>query len=201
MLGDEDVIAIKVEQELLGEEVLNIFYFLYELGIIGVTLVDLLSEFKLAVWDLVRIGQHPDVSTINMQAQNLTNGVDVDDLPLSDIGVDTTGGDVLPSSTAAGYVLNVGSRETRPGGKRIAGISDARVTDNAYDAGGTISADIEDAFAVSLDVSGLIIGEGVLIPYVVGRDLLGIIDLNRIQPIASAAVSALIRTQTSRRAN
>lgn len=198
-LASGNKVSITVEQSLLGEEVLNIFYYVWNLVEEGVALYDLLLEFKDVVWDIVRLSQNADVVTNNFVARNLSNGVDIDTLNSGDLGLDATGGDVCPSYVAAGYALNVGTLETRPGSKRIAGPGEQRVNDNDYVPGGTVATDIETAFAATLPVTGVVVGEGDLIPYIIGRDVLGALDLLRTQPVLSCQVSATIRSQVSRR--
>lgn len=198
-LEDDDVLSITVEQTLLSEDVINVFYYVWNVVDAGVTLLDVLSLFKAAVWNFVRAAQTPDVTTNNFVARNLTNGVDIETLNEGTVGLDATGGDVTPSYTAIGFTLNVGTLLTRPGSKRIAGPGEQRVNDNDYDGGGTVSDDIEDKFAATLPVTGASVGEGDAIPHIVGRDILGALDLNRIQPILTVSVSPTIRTQTSRR--
>lgn len=199
VLDDNDVLSITVEQELLGEDLINIFYYVWEAVNFGVTLLDILTDFKDDVWDAIRAGMNPDLSAVNFVGRNLTNGLDIDNLVGPVNGLDITGGDVSPSYVAAGYSLLVGSLETRPGSKRFAGTSEQRVNDNDYIAGGTVSADIETLLAARITVSGLLIGDGDIVPYIVGRDLLGALDLTRIQPVQAAQVSSTIRSQTSRR--
>lgn len=198
-LENGNIVSITVDQSLLGEDVINVFYYLYQLTDAGVTLLDMLSKFRDAVWALVRVGMNPDLVTNNFIGRNLTNGIDIEVLNAGSVGLDATGGDVSPSYVAAGYALNVGSRETRPGSKRFAGTSEQRVNDNQYDAGGTTSADIETALAVTLAIIGASVGEGDGVPHIVGRDIFGDLELTRTQPILSAQVSSTIRSQVSRR--
>lgn len=198
-LENGDIVSITVEQSLLAEDVLNVFYYVWDVLEEGVIILDLLIEFRDFVWGFVRAGQNPEVVTNNFVGRNLTNGIDIETLNDGTIGTDVTGGDVSPSSLAAGYALNVGTLLTRPGSKRFAGTSEQRVDDNDYDAGGVVSSQIETAIAATLDVSGPAVGEGDMIPNIVGRDEFGALDLNRKQPVLTVAVAPTIRTQVSRR--
>ncbi|MCK5643812.1 MAG: hypothetical protein KAJ19_23635 [Gammaproteobacteria bacterium] len=199
MLDDGDILSVTVEQTSLGEDILNIFYYVYEVSLIGATILDVLLEFQQSVWTFVRGGMNPDMETNAYVGRNLSNGVDIETLVFPQIGLDITGGDISPTSLAAGYSLLVGSLETRPGSKRFAGISEQRVNDNIYDAGGVIAANIESSLAQILDVVGAVSGEGSAIPTIVGRDILGALELTRTQPVITAEVAGTVRTQVSRR--
>ena len=87
-IEDNNRLSITVEQSLLGEDVLNIFYYVFNLIEAGVVLFDLLSEFETQVCDKVRLGQVPEVVTNNFVGRNLTNGVDIEVLNSGDLGLD-----------------------------------------------------------------------------------------------------------------
>lgn len=199
MLSDDDLVSVTVEQELLGEDIINVFYFLYEVTVLGATLFDLIEDFRTNIWTYIRAGQTSELATVNLVGRNLTNGVDIEELPGIQVGLDVGAGPPMPTYVAAGYRLNVGSLETRPGGKRFAGVGETRVDDNEYIAGGTVATDIEEKLALISGVTGTVIGSGLIHPIVIGRDVLGALDLLRFQPVTTAAVATSIRSQVSRR--
>lgn len=199
MLEDSDIIKITVNQEYLGEDALNVFWYIYGLVAAGVTLVDVALDFIDHVWEFVQESQHPVTETVTLKMENMTNAIDVDVVSLGTFGLDDTGGLAQPSYVASGFSMDVSDKTTRPGSKRFVGIGETRTTANTYDAGGTVADDIETALSNFVDVIGGAAGEGTIIPVIVGRDEFGQPDLTRVSPVTSSTVSSTIRSQVSRR--
>ena len=201
MLENNDIVKVTFNQSLFGEEIKNVFWYLYELAVAGVTLLDLLDLLTTEVFTPMSLTQVPDLEYVNSVAENVTNGIDTDTLPIAGEGTDLSAGPASPSYVSAGYTLNVGNRTTRPGGKRIAGMGETRVVDNAYVPGGTTAADAALAMATSWFVTGTPTGSGIIVPVVVGRAIDGSPDLLRINEITTVSVNPTIRSQVSRRSS
>lgn len=199
MLEDGDVVKITVKQTLNAEDVINVFFYVYDLIILGVNLTDVIIDFRDQVWALIRTGQVPEIETTEIIGENVTNGVDINAVSLSIFGLDASGLAVLPSYVAAGYRLNVGDKTTRPGAKRFSGVGEGRVTDNDYDPGSGVQFNIEEILAEAITADHNPVGTALLTPVIVGRDIVGALDLTRISPIISATLAPTIRTQVSRR--
>lgn len=198
MLDHEDIVQVIDEQELNGERILNIFYYIVSVFTAGVTLLELLLEFRDIVVVPMRAIQHVDLEHIKLHANNLTNGLDEEDLVMGLAGTDSAG-EALNTFTAAAFTLIVGSKLTRNGSKRIAGISEGRVTGNIYTGGAGLDEDLSDAMSEVLQVSGTPSGELDAYPAVIGRDLLGELILANWNGIVTCSVKTNITSQTSRK--
>ena len=106
----------------------------------------------------------------------------------------------MPSATSMGWRFNVTTKTTRPGGKRIGGLTDVSVLGNDLVLDAPQRAFFETAFFATLSVSA-IPGETEIDPVIIGRDILGALDLNRTQRTFSGSVASEVTTQASRRAN
>lgn len=197
-LEHENIVQIVDEQELSGERILNIFYYIVSVFTAGVTLLELLLEFKDIVLVPMRAIQHVDLEHISLHANNLSNGLDEDDLVLGLNGVDSAG-EALNTFTAAAFTLIVDSKLTRNGSKRIGGISEGRVTGNVYTGGAGLDEDLSDAMSEVLQVTGTPSGELDAYPIVVGRDIFGGLVLANWNSIVASSVKTNITSQTSRK--
>lgn len=197
-LVDGDIIQINAEQELAGESILNIFYYITSLLVTGVTLLDILIEFRDLVIEAQRELQATELTHTNIHAQNLSNELDEEDLVLGLDGVDSAG-EVLSTFTAAGFALLVETKITRNGAKRVAGILEGRVNGQVYIAGEGLDTAYAEALAALIPVTGTPSGVATMFPIVVGRDLLGALDLTKFNVVTSAIVKTNITSQTSRK--
>lgn len=194
-----DVIRFTVTQKLFGERVQNIFY--YRMATVEGTsnLRDITEAFISDILNTWRELVTPDLLFENVLAENLTNGLDFHEEPLVFVGLLT--GTAAPSATAASVKLNVSTRETRPGGKRVSGIRADQIDDNDFNPNtvdwGVWLMDLQ--LQISFTDGGT--GDTVIaFHYVVGRDpVTGLPDLSRIQPVANASLRSTITTQTTRR--
>lgn len=199
MVIDNDIVQINDVQVVSQQNVLNTFYYMIQVVTAGIILVDLLLEFRDQVTSAIRGIQNPNLEHVELNILNLTDGVNRDTLALGNFGSDSTGGTVSSSYVAAGWKLAVGSLLTRPGGKRFAGIGEARILGNEYDPDGGSASDVSAILDEDLLVFGAVAGEAIMVPVIVGRDVLGALDLTRVAPITQAVQQLTMRSQVSRR--
>lgn len=199
MLNDQDIIRITDEQISSSKDFVNVFFYIIDVLVVGIELLDVLADFRDNVMDFVRGVQVAATTHVDLIGENLTNGIDIDTLITGSIGTDTGGGPVLPTYVAGGYRFNVLDKTTRPGGKRISGIGEIRVASNNYDPEATAEALLVGAFAAPFTVTGTPSGTGTATPIVVGRNILGQIDLARFSVVSSVTTASFIKSQVSRR--
>ncbi len=195
-----DLIRFTVFQTLYSENIQNIWY--YEVnnmnGVAGLSnlvtafIDDLISDWTPVVTE--------DVIFDRLLAENLTNGLDFED-----VGLDFTGDLALVaanSATAVSMKLNVSTRETRPGGKRISGIPEDRISGNTFIK--TVEAWNVFEAGVGLGISWVDSPPDNSIfaaPMVIGTDpITKKLDLERFQRINNGDVRSTVTTQASRRA-
>lgn len=140
-----------------------------------------------------------------VRMDNLTNGIDFAEL--NDPVSGTAGGDGLATFFALNFILRRSTGVTRNGSKRIAApVEDAVQGNNYVGSMGPLNA-FAAAMASPLKDGGLPVPADFATPVIVGRVLVGEgtpdehyeLDLTKINPIASAAFTAL-STQRSRKA-
>lgn len=199
MLTSGDLLKFELRALLNGQTIINTFYYLVAIYQAGVDLLDCLTEFVDVVLPAIQDIQVSDLNYTEIVGENLTNGVDVETLPLAVAGTDLTGGPVMPTYVAGGFKLNVPDKTTRAGQKRFAGIGEDRVTANTWYPTTARAEAVANALALVINVMGPISGELDLAPIVVGRTPTGALDLTRYSAIVSATWYDLIRSQVSRR--
>lgn len=193
-----DVVRIRDEQVLDGERILNIFYYVIAVFTAGVTLLDLLAEFRDVVTAAQLPLQHVDLNHTLLHVDNLSNGLDEEELVLDSDGTDSAG-EALNTFTAAGFSMICETKLTRNGSKRIAGISEGRVQGNTYIAGVGEDTAYADALAEVLQLTGTPSGIADAYPVVVGRDEFGQLVLANWNTVVAGAVKTNITSQTSRK--
>lgn len=126
-----DLIRIVDTQTYLGETVLNVYFYIITalIGIEGDYLGAIHASWETNVLDHVVDAQSPNLSHVNRELRNLTNGVDISNFDEVVVGTDGTGDD-LNSFTSLGFILRRSSLVTRNGYKRYAGLKEARVVGN-----------------------------------------------------------------------
>lgn len=181
------------------QSVLNVFFYLIEVLVVGVELIDLLGEFRDSVRSFMLGIQNTGMQHNTIKGENVTNGLDVEVLVSSIAGTDSAGEQVNPF-TAAGFDLFVADRTTRKGSKRFAGVSEGRMNGNLYIGPDPETDDLSDALAAILIASGVPTGSARMTPVVVGRDATGALDLSRIADVVNALVRTNVTSQVSRKA-
>lgn len=153
-----DIIRITDRQTLLGQQVLNVYFYRVQslTGITGDYLDLFASTFQDVVLDDVKNIQHVELQHVGLFLENITNGVDIaeytDGFPQGGM---IDGGDVMPPFVSFGFQLLRESRTTRNGYKRFGGVPEDSVTDGVYTgAGGDITA-VEEALGQDFQ-SGLV---------------------------------------------
>ena len=194
-----DVIQIRDCQTLLNKELCNIFYYLVAAWTGNATPEDILTVFESSIVPAMADVQGVELVHTDLRMDNISNGLDFADLAINVPGT-RVGAPVLPTYVAASFRLNRGSKITRPGFKRIGGIQEDQVSNNNF-------ANVDPAavaFAAILSVDVVINipnpASGTLRPVIVGRNVDGTFDLQRLNVVTSASALLNISTQVSRKA-
>lgn len=193
-----DFLRFTIEQTMLNQRLLNVFYYQVMEWTGNANYEDVVSDFlNNVVGSLIKV-QHEFLTHTGLRIENLTNGLD--DIS---IGYNIPGTynetPVMPSFVAYSLKLNVSTKTTRPGGKRIAGVAEGLVANNVQTLSPGQVADLEFACETALSIDEPNLGDGQLRPVIVGRTPLGVIDLTRTQPVSNAVVNDVISSQVSRK--
>lgn len=193
-----DSIELSVCSELFGENVCNIFQFVVNSVNGIVTLFEFLETYRDLILPVQSALQSSALEVVELKSVNLTNELDFATLGVSNFGDILTAS--VSSAVAAAIKLNVDTRETRPGGKRLAGIPVADVSTNIYTPNAVDMDNYLSALSTAIIVSGALPGaSATFIPQIIGRDpITHKYDLSRRQPISTATVRNTVTTQVSR---
>lgn len=151
--GSGDILRFTDKQTLLGEEMLNVYFYQVNdtTGLAGDYLSVLSAWLRDNVIAKVKVVQSPNLEHIEVFAENLTNGVDivnfVDGFPIA--GTGTALGNNPPFVTYNFELLRE-ERTTRNGRKAIAGTLEGDVTDGVYTGSMTPIHDIEDILGADM---------------------------------------------------
>ena len=195
-----DIIRVTVKGLLLAQEIRNVYFYIVDEIESGVTILDFLEDLASQVIDLSLDLSVADMAYSSIVGENLTDEIGFDEFPYVKTGADPTGGTAMPSFNAVGFRMNVGTRITRPGAKRIAGTGEGRVTDNTYVPLGTAAQNFADAIAEPALVVTPGLLTATLLPVIIGRTILGALDLSKVNPVTSGQFSTLMTSQNSRKA-
>lgn len=189
-LIDGNILEVTALQELDGNPLLNIFQYRYDEGDTAATYNDLADLFG-SQW-AVDISAHLSTAheLVGVRIVNLTNGVDEYAEAKAIVG-DITG-ERLADVYAASFQLVRGSRITRHGYKRFAGIPEASVSANALTDTGAIDDINRFLLGTNLAVDVGMDENYRLTPVIVGRELTTVgdkeyyvYDLSRVNSISS----------------
>lgn len=198
-----DIIQITMNGELFTERVSNVFYYVAGVVLGTPTLDDLLAVFQTDVVDVWIDIVSEDYSLVDIRADNLTNELDFFVLGLTGGGALLTPS--VSSAVAGAIALRVSTKLTRPGSKRIAGITESQVQDNTWTPDGTLQTLLEVALGSFISTFDVDPSNAVACsPVVVGRFPItdpdaGKIDISRFQLISGVDIKSNVTTQTSRR--
>lgn len=197
-MNPNDILEIKLCQEMLGQEVCVVFGLRVDVTAGGISLEDLLEEISIDLGALMNAFQSGFVSNKEVRGLNLTTGLLEAVVPWPGSG--TVGGQVLPSFVAASIKLNRTTRITRPGGKRLAGIAEEMQDQGILnlDAFNKMQ-DVADWFGDSHDYLTPLGGTATVTPVIIGRGADGAYDLSRINVISSGVARGRLTTQNSRK--
>jgi hypothetical protein len=189
-------LKVLVYQELSGQQVINRFHYLSSQEPSNSELLAFLNEFRIEVWNRVRVIQSNAVVTSRFTAEMLGGNLGIADLPVSLTG--SAAADSLPPEAAYSIRFARTSAGVRGGFKRIAG-----VTETAQSSG-VLSPELVNSVAVgqmlSALVSPLTVGSIDYVPIVIVGTYNGqpLPQLSYWQPTA-AALKATVGTQNTRR--
>lgn len=193
-----DVIRIQTCQELFSQRLCNIFYYIVAAWTGNATITDLLTPFGSTVVLPMLTMQTDDLTHVQYRADNITNGLDFAELDLSAVGT-YPGSETQAPFIAAGFTLTRTTKLTRPGAKRVAGISEAICNDGVIDPLAALFIPVIAGFSAPLVINTPNVGDGLLSPVIVGRDSLGAYDLTRLNPITGAVVNSNVTSQNTRK--
>lgn len=198
MVSVGDVIRIKACQEIFGQAICNVFYYLVATWTGNADLGNVLDEFLATVVGPVKTMQTPDLSYRNLRADNITNDLDFAELDGNWTGTYASSETQAPF-IACGFRLSRTTKLTRPGAKRISGIAEEICNDGVVDPEAALFDDVKDALMATLPINSPGAGDGVLAPVIVGRNIDGSYDLSRLNPITGAVVQPNVTSQNSRK--
>jgi len=127
---EEDVFRVIVKMEQAGEEIKNVFYYFGDDGTPNAEdLADLIIDPLLQALDNI---QSVDIDHTEVFVENLMDPEeDFHVEPATSAGQVT--GDIMPKFVAWSYKLNVRTRVTKAGGKRIGGVPELWIVDGVAD--------------------------------------------------------------------
>lgn len=129
-----DISRLTINQSLLGQQVLNVFWYrLSQLGTGGNDAAELIDTFATDVWGDVVAIQNGQVETTLYEAVNFNDLTDFASLTSNATGSRT--GDVLPVFTSWTFQLKRAALTLRNGRKAVAGVSESDQADGQPTAG------------------------------------------------------------------
>lgn len=167
-----DVYEVIDVQDLFGQEVQNVYFYLQEAAFIplaGSIAQALAEEFVEEFIPLIALTQAVNIMHVEVRVRNLFDPTDAGIAVTGVIGEQADTGGILPSFNAWGLQFNTDNASVRPGAKRIAGIAEIN-QNNGVPTPGMIDAlnDLGDALAAPI-TGGLIIEDDIMFPVVVKR--------------------------------
>lgn len=191
-----DVIRIRGCQVLLGESLCNVFYYVVSIWTGNLTLDDVLDEFRAVVVSILTGKQTNDLEWTDMNADNLNDPDEFVERPITQFGssIDQT----MPAYVAFGVQLVRTTKQTRHGGKRLAGFGEEHWVDGVFtpEAATVISVEAACSAVLDIDPGG---GDQIFMePVIVGTGILGQPDPARIN-LVKQAVLRRDTTQNSRK--
>lgn len=198
MVAVNDIIRIRDCQSMFGQTLCNVFYYVVQAWTGNSTLLDVLTEYQQQVVSKFQPLQTPDLIHVNLRADNVTNDLDFAEKAISDGGT-YTDSISLPVFVAIGYKLTRSTKLTRPGAKRVAGISETLATDGQINPVASVVDNLGVAFAQVLTIDAPVTNSGSLAPVIVGRQVDGSLDLTRTNLILSGEAQVELTSQVSRK--
>ena len=194
-----NLIQITDQQSYLGQELLNIYYYLAGTSNPdGVAALESLADFfNATLLPAVTSLQVDSLNHFTRQYKNLSNGVDffVDTtVQPGQIAADTVA--LLPSYVSLGFMLVRSSLVTRNGFKRFGGLHEGQITGNEYAGSMTPIHGLEDVLAQHV----ITLSEDEFDPVIVKRPIPEPGTEDAIVNIVASAQFRLVGTQNSRKA-
>lgn len=131
MAAINDIVELVHEQQYLGQNVNNVYYFR---AVNAVALSTLTTWFETNVVPLVKAQQVDLVTHINLRCRNLYSPIETYEEPLTGVGGVTSGVNEMPAFLAYAIRLDHDNGTLRPGFKRFTGVSEAGLDDGLVNA-------------------------------------------------------------------
>lgn len=194
-----DLWQVVDRQSYLGQTILNVYYY----RVTSVTGINDDGYAAFAVWfQTTVLGPIADVQSVDLnhnllQIRNLSNNLDLFELPIDIDGEATGGAGSMPSYVTITYKLIRESLATRHGFKRFAGVPESQVTGNTWlTAGGSFDTAIAAALAADW-VDGIVT---MAEPVIVKRPISPPVGTSYIYSSIGAAQFSRLGTQNTRKA-
>lgn len=197
-IGIGNMIRIQDCQTLFDQSLCNIFYYIVKVWTGNADMADILDAFEADMINVIKDLQTPSIVHDHLRGDDLTDEVTFFEQDPNIAGIYAVG-DTLPTLVAAAFRLNRTTKITRPGQKRIAGLSENLMELNKFltTTAGFPAAEV--AMAADLVVNTPSAGDGVLSPVIIGRNLDGTLDLSRYSEVSSASAVPNVSSQVSRK--
>ena len=162
----DDVITVKLHQFYLSQEVVNkLTYNIVDFGV-SADIDTLLDILETALIDFFLPLQVTTLLHYSQRIDNLTDTVSFAQKISGFYG--TALGESVASFVAAAFKKNVGSKVTRPGSMRMAGISENAMDGNDWDPGSTEKANLQTALGANIS-NGLSAPNNIVIEPIIAR--------------------------------
>ena len=195
--AEDDVLQVKLSGTYLGQDIQNILtYNIVDFGLSADidTILDTLEDFLLPLFVNLQVD---GMEWTGVRIDNLTDTLSFAERAVSVEGVILTAG--MPSYVAGGFTKLVGSKLTRPGAMRLAGIPEDNVLDNTWSPNVPFRQSLEIALGSVLS-NGLAPPNEINIDPIVARLVTpGPPAVYAENKISSVAFRSLITTQNSRK--
>lgn len=194
-----DIVSVTFNQQMYEQDMLNKVFWRI-VSVVGTVIIEEILDFLLQEFvNSITATQIDALAHTTQTVLNETDGISFVLAQITDPGHIADDG-TAASFNAAGLTKVVGTRLTRPGGIRIAGVPASGIQDNDLTSAmivlyGVFATWLEDSHTY-IDSGG---GEMTFEPVVVGRTPLGAIDLARVNPVTGVG-NIRLTSQVSRRA-
>lgn len=199
-IQENDLVRLTVNQSLLGQVVQNVYYYSATFTPPDeVAFSEFVSTFRDRVISEITSWQSTSLSYVNFRV-DVVNRAPYEFYVEPSTLVGTAGGDPLPSYVTASFKLEVGTRITKAGGKRFAGLNDTLVIGNSLVTTLLPSmVEVATALAEPLIVLTEALQPATFTPMVARNDGTSESPLWAINPVISATFSPFVSTQRTRK--
>lgn len=204
-ISDGDILAVKFCQRLFSRDVCMVWTVTTKNPSGAIDLIDLITSIRDIVGPLINAAQSNDVLNVSVSADNWTDG-----LTFAETGWTGTGAIAQESASsfvAAGIKLTRGTKVTRNGYKRLAGVTEPAIVDGQLDSGYITAQLTPLANMLSNGYQAVIGGTETVdvVPVIVGRTETPagsgkyLPDLTRVQNVVGFSINARTTSQVSRK--
>lgn len=198
-----DLIQVILSATYLGQVLTNIFWYEMSGSPAGLYSLDSFATIFRGIV-LAEINPLQSIAVVNKDLKLVVANRDPYPFHIEPLtGGGSMGGEASASYNALGFKLNVATRQTKAGGKRFGGVSEALFNGNDI-ATSSYSSGLEDlrqALSASLEVpdAGGIEGNAILTPMVVRRGTFLGVPTFVSQPVTSVTLNKFVTTQNTRK--